>query len=537
MDLSGPGVPSEIRGRVASSTSSSRARIPAASIKAPGRTRTSAPGNRLARHNFTYTEDQVRRFIQAAARLAKERSGDLTVVSKEFRHPVDQQAVAGLRRRRRQATRHPVPHGRHRSSGLPPDPDPRASTCRRSESLRRLLADLAAVLLGSRASRSAAISPTGPPSTRPTTAPLTTCVAPIARTRAARSSRWRCRCARLCPHARTRSRQALAPYGTRAGERRRRRAVPDYRYSCESSRSPALTLAASPWNPVRVGRRQRPMRAALLVDLQRDFLAAPGLEPPAGALVDGGAALLDGCRRARRLCRSRLDDDLRRSRQPPEALERREERWMCVAGTAGHGPPACARAPQRRAGRPQDLLQPASGRLRRGIAAADTDVVAGVIRSLRAPDRARGLRRRGYGLMAADAVGSDDPLHAASRAAASGARACPVGFQLSSGSGGTPRLVPPCRVAVATPSAVAAAARVERARGGRARRAERPRGRARKDRPWPPRWPRSRQADPVRQLEAEPSSRCCASWRRAPPGEQPWPRAQTCGAARTASSP
>lgn len=42
-----------------------------------------APGNRLARHNFTYTEDQVRRFIQAAARLAKERSGDLTVVWKE----------------------------------------------------------------------------------------------------------------------------------------------------------------------------------------------------------------------------------------------------------------------------------------------------------------------------------------------------------------------------------------------------------------------------------------------------------------------
>ena len=40
-------------------------------------------GNRLARHNFTYTDGQVRRFIDAAARLAKERSGDLTVVWKE----------------------------------------------------------------------------------------------------------------------------------------------------------------------------------------------------------------------------------------------------------------------------------------------------------------------------------------------------------------------------------------------------------------------------------------------------------------------
>lgn len=40
-------------------------------------------GNRLARHHFTYSEAQVRRFVQAASRLAKERSGDLTVVWKE----------------------------------------------------------------------------------------------------------------------------------------------------------------------------------------------------------------------------------------------------------------------------------------------------------------------------------------------------------------------------------------------------------------------------------------------------------------------
>jgi len=40
-------------------------------------------GGRLALHHFAYTENQVRRFLQASARLAKRRSGDLTVVWKE----------------------------------------------------------------------------------------------------------------------------------------------------------------------------------------------------------------------------------------------------------------------------------------------------------------------------------------------------------------------------------------------------------------------------------------------------------------------
>ena len=69
----------------ASSTSSSRARIPAASIKAPGRTRTRRPATAwpATTSPIRQHEDQVRRFIQAAARLVKERSGDLTVVWKE----------------------------------------------------------------------------------------------------------------------------------------------------------------------------------------------------------------------------------------------------------------------------------------------------------------------------------------------------------------------------------------------------------------------------------------------------------------------
>jgi len=37
--------------------------------------------------------------------------------------------------------------------------------------------------------------------------------------------------------------------------------------------------------------------ALLLVDLQGDYLAAPGLQPVAGILTTRAAALLDECRR------------------------------------------------------------------------------------------------------------------------------------------------------------------------------------------------------------------------------------------------
>jgi 3-isopropylmalate dehydrogenase len=48
-----------------------------------GEEQDSPSGGRLALHHFAYTEDQVRRFLQASARLAKRRRGDLTVVWKE----------------------------------------------------------------------------------------------------------------------------------------------------------------------------------------------------------------------------------------------------------------------------------------------------------------------------------------------------------------------------------------------------------------------------------------------------------------------
>jgi 3-isopropylmalate dehydrogenase len=43
----------------------------------------SVPGRRVARHHFDYEESQVRRFLRASARLAKQRRGKMTVVWKE----------------------------------------------------------------------------------------------------------------------------------------------------------------------------------------------------------------------------------------------------------------------------------------------------------------------------------------------------------------------------------------------------------------------------------------------------------------------
>jgi 3-isopropylmalate dehydrogenase len=44
-------------------------------------------GGRLARHHFSYSEDQISRFLHASARLAKQRRGKLSVIWKEFGLP------------------------------------------------------------------------------------------------------------------------------------------------------------------------------------------------------------------------------------------------------------------------------------------------------------------------------------------------------------------------------------------------------------------------------------------------------------------
>jgi alpha-ketoglutaric semialdehyde dehydrogenase len=154
----------------------------------------------------------------------------------------------------------------------------------------------------------------------------------------------------------------------------------------------------------------------LLIDLQQDFLAAPGLEPPAGRIVAAAAGLLE---RARRLGVPVAHAWTTVERSPDRRMPHWKEsgRWICVRGTEGHAPPASLRP---RDGEPvveKTFFSPfSSPELDRVIAGegCDTLLLAGVhlhgcVRAAALDAYARGLQVR----IAEDAIGSDDPLHAA----------------------------------------------------------------------------------------------------------------------------
>jgi len=156
--------------------------------------------------------------------------------------------------------------------------------------------------------------------------------------------------------------------------------------------------------------------ALLLVDLQSDHLATPELHPPADAVVARAAVLLENCRR-RRIPVIHVWTTLHRDKDRRLPHWKRTGRWMCVAGTGGHQPPA--------------RLQPQAGELiihKTGFNAfagatldtalrrmnCDSVILAGVhlhtcIRTACAESLERGLEV----FIAEDAVGSNDPIHAA----------------------------------------------------------------------------------------------------------------------------
>lgn len=160
------------------------------------------------------------------------------------------------------------------------------------------------------------------------------------------------------------------------------------------------------------------MRAALLlVDLQQDYLATPGLEPPASTLVPQAATLLEECRRLK-VAVIHIWTTVERGRDQRLPHWRQAGRWMCVAGTMGHRPPE-ALLP--RTGEPvvhKSGFNPfASDELDRALhdSGCDTVILAGV--HLHACVRAAATEclERGYAVWAVqDAVASNDPLHAES---------------------------------------------------------------------------------------------------------------------------
>jgi alpha-ketoglutaric semialdehyde dehydrogenase len=154
----------------------------------------------------------------------------------------------------------------------------------------------------------------------------------------------------------------------------------------------------------------------LLVDLQRDYLDAPGLDPPAGAVIRRAAQLLDGCR-AEPTDVAHVWTTVSRERDDRMPHWRRDGRWICVDGTPGHEPP--------------DRLAPAPGEpvihktffdpfgnteLETLLREKGTDllIVAGVHLHGCVRETVLGAYERGLEVwVAEDAVGSDDPVHAA----------------------------------------------------------------------------------------------------------------------------
>jgi alpha-ketoglutaric semialdehyde dehydrogenase len=153
----------------------------------------------------------------------------------------------------------------------------------------------------------------------------------------------------------------------------------------------------------------------MLVDLQEDFLAAEGLGPPREDLVDAAGRLLGGLRDLgvpvlHSWTTVRADGD----RMPHW---KREGKWACVEGTEGHATPHALKP---REGEPvfhKRFFDPfcASG-LEAALRAARVDllVVAGVHTHACVRAAALGAYERGLeAWVAEDAVGSDEPVHAA----------------------------------------------------------------------------------------------------------------------------
>ena len=156
--------------------------------------------------------------------------------------------------------------------------------------------------------------------------------------------------------------------------------------------------------------------ALLLVDLQHDFLSAPGLEPAARVVVANARRLLAAARAAGvPVVHAITSVDASGGDAMPHW--RSQPRLRCVRGTPGHAePPELAPAAGEATVSKAFFSAFSAPDLDRALAAAgaDTLLVAGV--HLHGCVRATVLDayQRGLGVwIAEDAVASDDPLHAA----------------------------------------------------------------------------------------------------------------------------
>jgi acyl-CoA reductase-like NAD-dependent aldehyde dehydrogenase/nicotinamidase-related amidase len=154
----------------------------------------------------------------------------------------------------------------------------------------------------------------------------------------------------------------------------------------------------------------------LLVDLQRDYLEAPDLDPPAAAIVRRAKDLLEGSR-TRGLDVAHVWTTVSREHDDRMPHWKREGRWLCVDGTSGHEPPHGLEALE---GEPiihKTFFSPfAAAPLGELLRERETDVlmVCGVHLHGCVREAVIGAYERGLDVwVAEDAVGSNDPVHAA----------------------------------------------------------------------------------------------------------------------------
>jgi aldehyde dehydrogenase (NAD+) len=167
----------------------------------------------------------------------------------------------------------------------------------------------------------------------------------------------------------------------------------------------------------------------LLVDVQQDYLARPGLCPSAAALIDRLAALLEACRsEAATILHVRTLIDVDGHDRMPHW--KRLDRWACVKGTPGAEPP------RQLAALPEEPVvakpffsafgNPEVDRLLRQ-SSVDTVIVAGMYTHACVRTTVLDAYQAGYVVwLPADGVASDQPLHADLSLSYLDGRACEV---------------------------------------------------------------------------------------------------------------
>ncbi len=154
----------------------------------------------------------------------------------------------------------------------------------------------------------------------------------------------------------------------------------------------------------------------MLIDLQGDYLSEPGIEPSVGSILDRTGLLLRQCRE-RGIPVAHVWTTV--TRHPDNRMRhwKRSNRWKCEAGADGHAPPATIAPREDELTVAKCAFSAFAGtdalsllRERR----VDTLLLTGVHLHACVRQTAIDACQAGFDVwIAADAVGSDDPIHAA----------------------------------------------------------------------------------------------------------------------------